>query len=173
MSVQVTFLVILFSSMMSSAVMMFLWKASVLTANGICSAFQWVRILKRPKLGRNQTMRAMILLPVAIVLQNTTTIWEVNGRNPFSVWITFLCRSMQLLKLHMVVKIIIVCPCNPKSLVFSNNTPSPLVVGVSVLYKRTRSSWREIWEINSMPKSTLVKRASSNLIIFFFFHQFI
>ena len=67
-------------------------------------------------------MMAMILLPAATALQNTITRVDVKGRNPFSVLIIFLCKRMQVLKLHKVVRIINVDPFIPRALACSNNT---------------------------------------------------
>ena len=52
-------------------------------------------MLKRPRLGRKKTQIAVILLPVATVLQSRITSWEVKGKKTFSVLMTLLKKGFQ------------------------------------------------------------------------------
>ena len=134
---------------------------------GSCSAFQWLRMLKRPRLGRKKTTMAIILLPAANVLQSRITSWEVNGKKTFSVFIAFFCNKTQVLKLQHVKR------TNTVLSVCSKKASSPLVVGVFDKLRRTRINWRDIWKMSSKPKSTFSNLDSFFLTSFFLFTKYI
>ena len=89
-------------------------------------------MLKRPRLGRKKTPIAVILLPVATVLQSRITSWEVKGKKTFSVLIALLCNKTQVLKLQHVKR------TKTRLFVCSKKASSPPVVGVFDMLRRTR-----------------------------------
>ena len=122
----------LLRAIMSLGVINLSLKNSIRINKGSCSAFQWLRMLKRPRVGRKKTTMDIILLPAATVLQSMMTSCEVNGKKTFSVLIALFCNKTQVLKLQHVNR------TNIRLSVCSKKASSPPVVGVFVVLRRTR-----------------------------------
>ena len=90
--------------------------------------------MKRPIEGIKSVTRARILLKVAKVDQQKTTIFDVVGQNPFSRIVRFVCVLMELNRLHVIenTRTAVASKFLPLSKMVSN----PPVVGVFVLLKR-------------------------------------
>ena len=87
--------------------------------------------------GMKTATRERSLLRVAKVAQARTTSFDVMGQNPFSRMIRLVCVFMELKRLHRMErmrKIVVASIFFPSSKIVS----SPPVVGVSVLFRRSR-----------------------------------
>ena len=118
-----------------------------LIPNGYCSACQWFRRLKRPRLGTKKKIMAEILLKDPISPHKKAAHVALKPKNPFCILIVFRCSITLVLRLHRDerMRAVVAVMGMPRKESCWKNVWSPEVVAVSVRVIRSRVIWRAIW----------------------------
>ena len=119
----------------------------VLIPNGYCSACQWFRRLKRPRLGTKKKIMAEILLKDPISPHKKTAKVALTPKNPFCTLMFFRCSITLVLRLHRDerMRAVVAVMGMPRKESCWKNVWSPEVVAVSVRVIRSRVVCRAIW----------------------------
>ena len=128
----------------------------ILALYGICSAFQWWRMLKSPIDGMNNPMMERTLLKVANVPHAKINIFDETGQKPFSAAMLLVWALVKLKRLQAIDKLknVVGCKLSDSSLKIVSRPP---VVAVWVEDSKRIKACKIIWTKVSVPKITSPK----------------